>query len=402
VVGSNGISIDAFRWIDDNERRKLGVIIMSMKQKIAIITLITILLSSNLVLILSQPFDHVMIVTFGNTGEERIALETLQSEIPDALVVSYGSLEYALMKTRCIGPVVFVGHGTENGILYGNALVKSSDIALDIENSLASHVYLLACGSDAIAKIEQSGRVTGFGPIVEAEVGALCISILITMKAGLLTSFSDPINRLFNLINDKISGVIPIFPLRIIGEDPPPSTPPPVSTMYFSDAEIWSAWYILALSLFWTAVGVGASVAIGKLTSSLTTTASRLSGPIWDLIKQFFGTLGRYGAASASTAVNAAFGGLPQLFSYIGDITSGTLSLWISKMDIVEWSLFLLIVGMEMIVIILTAGCEWYVRLAVGWIFSIMNVALIAVKDSSDPDGIPCSSLLEAFSEWIS
>ncbi len=66
---------------------------------------------------LSTPVMADVVVVMHRDSAVNTAVRTITENAPDVRVVEYGSLEYALTISRTVGRVVWVSHGSEEGIL---------------------------------------------------------------------------------------------------------------------------------------------------------------------------------------------------------------------------------------------------------------------------------------------
>lgn len=138
-----------------------------------ILGLMMVLVSASFIAAVAQPFASPLIVVFGNSEAERVTVSILSHELPSSAVVEYGNIQYDFMKMKCIGAVMFVGHGNENGIYSRNSLVQGNQLVREFAMMPAERIYLVACNSRIIADQDTSKRAFGFPYAIDAELAAL-------------------------------------------------------------------------------------------------------------------------------------------------------------------------------------------------------------------------------------
>ena len=345
-----------------------------------VLSICVIMCSTSFVAAFAQPFTGTLIVSFGHSQPEKAAIATLREELPDSAVVQYGSIDYAFYVSRCIGAVVLVGHGAKDGICTDGALIKSEQVADRISSMAAREIIVVSCYSKSIADLDKSGRTFGFSHPVDAELAALEASILVKIHSRMVPSAFESFDKFMNVLSQKMDDTSKIELLREIngggGGSPPP--PPP----YFSSDEIFNCALIFVLGCGFSIVGVAVSVAAGRLGSAIAarlgamSTTSGILGQLYTV----FRTIAPAGIGSLLTVVNAIYGGLSSMATVWLGTTLAAISDWIAAMDIVEWALFLLMVGIELVLAIMTAGAEPAIRLAAGIGIAAFNSAIIAIS----------------------
>ena len=276
--------------------------------------------------------------------------------------------------------MVFVGHGSEDGIGKANALT----IIQDIKNSPASHIYLLACGSNEIAKINPSLGIIGFGPAVDAEIGAMAIALRMAMNLRLVEKIDSMFDRFIDIAGCKIKGLIPILPL------------------YYSDAERDNFFQILLISIGLSVIGTLAFHYLGPHFSFAASAAvngaqTGLKAAIRRAVV-YIATHGGIGATNA--AITIAFGGVMTFATQMGPVFVTFMNIAINRMSYWDWCLYIALTIGEIAFIVLTASLALWYRIAAGIAIAMINTAVIGLADYADPDGVPCTSVFEAISQW--
>lgn len=68
---------------------------------------------------LSVPiFNHLVVVLTPDSSVDRAA-DVMKQEIPCAMVVEYGSLEFGVIAHRAYGGVTWISHGSEESVSFG-------------------------------------------------------------------------------------------------------------------------------------------------------------------------------------------------------------------------------------------------------------------------------------------
>ncbi|MFW9768254.1 MAG: hypothetical protein ACFFF9_16475 [Candidatus Thorarchaeota archaeon] len=353
---------------------------MNKKKQMVVVLFCIIFASTNFIAIFTQPIVSPVIVTFGNTRAEIASIEVLQTEYPDAITVQYGSLDYYLIKGRCFGPMVYVGHGTGDSI--GNA--DARQIILDIKTSPAPYTYLLSCGSNEIANIELSRNIVGFGQVIDADMGALVVALRIAVDFHMVEKVESIFDQFLEIARGKISGQIPILPLA-----------------YFSNAERDHFLGALLLSIGIAILGPIVFSALAQRFSlaaaaAANTAATGVKAAIKRLVI-YFATHG--GVGSVMTGINILFGGVFAFATQLGPTFVTFINIAVNSMNIFEWMIWIALTAVEIAVIVLTATAALWIRIAASLGIALFNVGAIGWTDYWDANGTPCGSLLEAISQ---
>ncbi len=363
---------------------------------------------SGFTLVLMLPITSPVIVVMGSSSAEREAVGVLQDELPSSIVVAYGDIQFALLKHRCVGAMIVVGHGDGEGFRYNNREISGDTLLTELLATPSQGVYLLSCSSAAIAKNDDSGRTFGFSHPVDASLAAAEIAIRVNIAYGLIGAAIDGLGRFSSILQSKLSGESPISALMPIDEGggggSGGGTTPPAPQPYFSSAELFNCAVIFLVGCGFALVGVGISAVTHKLATAIGGRLAALStsSGILAQLYQFFKAVVPAGASSILTVVNAMFGGLFNLATLWAGTTVLAIGDWIASMDLVEWAIFLTLTALEVVLIILTLGAEVPIRLAAGIGIAAANSAIIAISDGMDTDGTPCQSFMQAVSQLLS
>ncbi len=354
----------------------------------------------------STPVANTIIVSFDNTKAESAAIDVLRAEIPNAIVVDFGGLQYNSLKMRSIGPMVFVGHGNDLGMQDDNGLVTKEQISREIETCTSPRIMLLACESKSIAVQDETGRTFGFGTVVDAELAALEVAIRISVGQMKIDSAVSMLERFLNLASSKVSGEEEILPLPLVVVDPIDggggTTPPPPSPV-FSSEELWNAIRIFVLGAVFALIGFGITAAINKLGDSIARSVCyyTVGATQTTKIQAVFNFIKAAGISAIGQAVTNVYGGYLNMAKAWLHITVDTLSDWIDSLSVGEWAIFIGICALELVVIILTAGAEAETRLYVGIGLAAVTAGTIAIADALDSDTVPCKTVIQACGTFL-
>ncbi|MHA1636788.1 MAG: hypothetical protein ACTSUO_07305 [Candidatus Thorarchaeota archaeon] len=378
----------------------VGGKIMYNRYQMAVLSICLILATTGFIGAYSTPVANTIIVTFGQTPAETAAVDILQDEFPDAIDVEFGGLDYNLLKMRTYGPMIFVGHGSDQGIENGNKIVSVDQMECELKTCASPKIIILACDSEIIAAQDESGRTFGFSSVIDAELAALETAIRINIFQGDVDEAFAIFERYVDVAMLKISGSSNIIPLAFV-MDPGDGggTPGP----YFSDAELWSAIKNFVIGCVFALIGFGISVGMDKLSASISSSVCYYTvGPTQtSKMKLVFNFIKDYGIPTIGTAVDNIYGGWGEMAQAWLGITVDAISDWTSSMSVGEWAIFIGITALQILIVILTAGSSAAVQLAVGIGFAAISAGTIAIADALDPDGTPCQTVLQAISSFI-
>ncbi len=373
------------------------------KKQMTVLSVCLVLAFTGFIGALSAPVTNTIIVTFDKTQAETAAITVLQEEIPNAIVVEFDGLQYNSLKMRAIGPMIYVGHGSDQGIQDGRSIVSAERMSYEMQSCPSSKIIILACDSAEIAAQDKLGRAYGFGSVVDAELAALEAVIRLNVFQLHIDSAFEALERYLNVAEKKVSGERMLLPLVTVLDpgDGGGTTPPP--SPYFSSAELWNAIRIFAIGAIFALVGFGISCAIDKLGDSIarkicyyTVGATQTSK-----ISAVFSFIKSAGIGAIGQAVTNVYGGYLNMAKAWLNIVVDTLDDWIDSLSVGEWAIFIGICALELVVIILTAGAEAETRLYVGIGLAAVTAGTIAIADALDSDSTPCQSLLQACGTFL-
>jgi hypothetical protein len=137
---------------------------------------------------LSVPiFSHVVVVMTPDSSVEK-AVDVMREEIPDAIVVEYGSVEYNLVAHRAYGGVTWISHGSEENVKLGTRETTWNNMA-SLVRMTPSRDTVLACYSSAIYEYIDNKEVIAFPGLIDSVMGALLASIIVTRSHDTIQRF---------------------------------------------------------------------------------------------------------------------------------------------------------------------------------------------------------------------
>ncbi|MFW9833799.1 MAG: hypothetical protein ACFFEK_07380 [Candidatus Thorarchaeota archaeon] len=156
-------------------------------RRVAILSTILILMSPLVLMPLETiiPSDAVVVMYDDSTVKDSINAITTYDD--DILVLEYGSIGYALMIPRIIGTVVWISHGTEDGIVSNSEILSWEDFVSSIQLTSGKDV-VLACESDHIYNYVSNDEAFAFSGAVDAKLGGFFVAWLLTGIRDALTS----------------------------------------------------------------------------------------------------------------------------------------------------------------------------------------------------------------------
>ncbi|MDF1538791.1 MAG: hypothetical protein P1Q69_07800 [Candidatus Thorarchaeota archaeon] len=172
------------------------------------VLLVITVLSPIWVMPLSSPVVSDVVIVMHHDCAISMAIQTITENLPYVQVVEYGSLEYYLMIHRTIGRVIWVSHGSEDGILAYEKIISWQAFSR-ITTMTPGKDIILACYSAEINKYVPMTESVGFNGFIDAVLGGLLTAFILEPSSLL---FSTAVARVMDLIDC----VARPFPLGIV------------------------------------------------------------------------------------------------------------------------------------------------------------------------------------------
>ena len=139
---------------------------------------------------LSVPiFNHLVVVMTPDSSVDRAA-DVMKQEIPDAIVVEYGSLEFGMIAHRAYGGVTWISHGSEDNVKLGTDRADWKDMVALVRTTPSKDV-VLACHSSEMDEYIDNDEVVTFPGLVDSVLGALFVSSIVTRSPDTIENFFE-------------------------------------------------------------------------------------------------------------------------------------------------------------------------------------------------------------------
>jgi len=160
------------------------------KQKAKLLIIVTCLifltLSMPFVQALTTPIPNQLVVRLDDSQAVTEAIENLEQNIPNAVVVDYDSAKYNLKYWRFLGVAIWVSHGSEEGVMINGELTQW-DVLEDPIKGTPNKDIVLSCYSSAL--LEQtdlsSTNVATFDGEIDAVIGSLVVSYILSQDSSI-------------------------------------------------------------------------------------------------------------------------------------------------------------------------------------------------------------------------
>ncbi len=194
-----------------------GGVNLSRKPQVLCSILILIIFSPLLIMPLSTPILSNVVIVMHEDDATDLTLDTLRVNIPNLQVISYGSPMYYLSIFRLMNPILWLSHGTEEGILAGVDIISWRDFSRIVEMTPSNDV-ILACESSGINEYVDTGDAFGFEGSIDARMAGFVGSIIVlSQNFGLMSNaVLNALDGAFDLINNLMTGALALIPLGAI------------------------------------------------------------------------------------------------------------------------------------------------------------------------------------------
>ncbi|MCF2137065.1 MAG: hypothetical protein K9W43_07435 [Candidatus Thorarchaeota archaeon] len=204
--------------------------------------LVIAVLSPLWVMPLSAPVVSDVVVVMHHDSAVNTAVRTIVANDPHVQVMEYGSLEYALAIHRVVRRVVWVSHGSDDGIVAGAQVLSWRAFSSRTQMTPGKDI-VLACDSGEINQYVPTGAVLSFGGMIDAILGGLIASFILSSstsgtRGNIRTLQTRFMSRLTDLFTDPDAPIL----LHLTGGVSPPSPPPTYDFIYKSI--YWDAYNI--------------------------------------------------------------------------------------------------------------------------------------------------------------
>lgn len=131
-------------------RFKVGnLLFFKYYRKIGILTIICLISSILFIQALTTSVPGTIAIQLDRDDTVISTSKTLQENVPGISIIDYDSFKFHLVSQRVLQPIVWIGHGNEEGISTNNELITWTAFSQEIERSQSQDI-VLSCHSDEI------------------------------------------------------------------------------------------------------------------------------------------------------------------------------------------------------------------------------------------------------------
>jgi len=176
--------------------------VITKKLKVPVIVLIV--LSMTLIPALTSPITSPVIVVL--SGDEPIiyTANKISELLQKAIIVKKNNIFENLILMRAVGEVIYVGHGTQQGIKIRSNVVSWEKFAKEIHHVPSKTIYVAACYSENLAKIEKTKMVFGFKGLVDVDEAAYLTTATMAATKGDVEKAGKLLRELTQIMIGKI------------------------------------------------------------------------------------------------------------------------------------------------------------------------------------------------------
>ncbi|MHA1583415.1 MAG: hypothetical protein ACTSYM_13085 [Candidatus Baldrarchaeia archaeon] len=178
-------------------------------KKLKITTIVLIVLSMTLIPALTSPVASPVIVVLSGDEPVMYTANKIGELLQNAMIVEKNSMFGTLILMRAVGEVIYVGHGTQQGIKVGGNIVGWENFAKEIRHIPSKTIYVAACYSENLAKIAEkkglSKLIFGFRGLVDADEAAYITTATIFAMMGNVEKTIKLLNEFIQLTIEKIN-----------------------------------------------------------------------------------------------------------------------------------------------------------------------------------------------------
>ncbi|MDF1541227.1 MAG: hypothetical protein P1Q69_20180, partial [Candidatus Thorarchaeota archaeon] len=167
--------------------------------------LLSLFLSMSMLGPFFQPVFGNTVIVMHHDASVDISLKTLQEQTGPLHVIEYGSAEYLLVIHRLVDSVIWLSHGSDDGILTETGYMEWVSFAKILDMTRATDI-VLACNSDNLDAFVKNPVIT-FSGSIDARFGAAIVAWLLTAS---ITSLSFVFEIFIKLMTHDLS-LLPLY-----------------------------------------------------------------------------------------------------------------------------------------------------------------------------------------------
>lgn len=168
------------RWV-----RYFSKTTFSVSGRAQYLFLVMLFVSPMVIMPLSTPVMSDMIVVMHHDDAVHTAVRTITDNVHNVRVIEYNSLEYVFTIHRVVGRVVWVSHGSDNGINTNDETIPWEEFSHNIHIT-PNRDIVIACHSANINNFVSTADVIGIDGLVDAQLGGLVAAYLLAPSFELL------------------------------------------------------------------------------------------------------------------------------------------------------------------------------------------------------------------------
>lgn len=153
---------------------------------------------------LTSPVAFPVVVVLSGDEPVMYTANKIGELLQNAMVVEKESVFGTLILMRAVGEVIYVGHGTQQGIKVGGNIVSWESFTEEIRHIPSKTIYVAACYSENLAKIEKTKMVFGFKGLVDVDEAAYLTTATIAAAKGDMGKAQKLLKELTEIMIGKI------------------------------------------------------------------------------------------------------------------------------------------------------------------------------------------------------
>lgn len=178
-------------------------------KKLEVPVIVLIVLSMTLIPALTSPITSPVIVVLSGDEPVIYTANKISELLQNAIIVKKNNIFENLILMRAVGEVIYVGHGTQQGIKVGGNIVSWENFAKEIHRFPSKTIYVAACYSENLAKIVEkkglSKLIFGFKGLVDVDEAAYITTAIITVTKGNIEKTGELLKELTKIMFGKIT-----------------------------------------------------------------------------------------------------------------------------------------------------------------------------------------------------
>ncbi len=139
-----------------------------LRNPVGVVVFFTIVISIGITG-MTLPTTTPVVIVFGNSTEEILALQTLQQFVPNAIIVKHNSFQADLYSFKTTSMIFFIGRGSNQGILTQEGVLSWESIVMRYQQQAKLSIFL-SCQSPRVVTLNGMISLGMDGSLVDAVV----------------------------------------------------------------------------------------------------------------------------------------------------------------------------------------------------------------------------------------